>query len=146
MGRLIKNPRITSLVGGESATESLLLPTGPTSSRPADPTAGAMRYNTTFNKLEVWNGAEWRLFAAEGLAVLTKDTFTGDGITTVFGPMSFSKAAGKEITTFVYVGNVPQNPGVAYTFNGSTNITFTSPPPDTHTIVVLHGFDSTVAG
>lgn len=139
MGRFLKNPKAASIL------ESLQIPVGPTSSRPADPGYGAARFNTTTNKLEVWNGTEWRLLAAEGLVAITKDTFTGDGSTTVFGAMSFSKDSGTEKTVQVFVGNVHQNPGVAFTFDGSTDITFTSPPPNTHTIVVIHGFDSTVA-
>jgi hypothetical protein len=43
----------------------------------------------------------------------------------------------------VFVGNVHQNPDVAYTVSGS-DITFTSAPPNTHTIVIMHGFDSTI--
>jgi len=141
MGRFIKNPR----VGTGASSESLVIPYGPTSSRPADPVYGSTRFNTTTNKLEVWNGTSWRIVASEGNLAITKDTFTGDGSTVVFGAMREAKASGTEATVQVFVGNVHQNPAVAYTFNGSTNITFTSPPPDSHTIVILYGFDSTVA-
>jgi hypothetical protein len=47
-----------------------------------------------------------------------------------------------ENNILVFVGNVFQNPDVAYTLSGAT-LTFAGPPPNTHTIVVLHGFDST---
>ena len=140
MGRFVKNP-----VAGNRAAESIVMPAGPTSARPSNALYGSTRFNTSTNKLEVWNGAEWRVLAAEGTLTITKDTFTGDGSTVVFGAMSQTKAAGTEATVQVFVGNVHQNPAVAYTFDGSTNITFTSPPPDTHTIVILYGFDSTVA-
>lgn len=140
MGRLIK----TAIL--QQGAQSALLPAGATSSRPVDPTVGSQRFNTSDNKIEFWNGESWRSLAAEGTVTITKDTFTGDGSTTEFGAMSFSKNANDELTVVVYVGNVPQNPGVAYTFNGTTTISFTSPPPAAHTIVVLHGLNSTVAG
>ena len=140
MGRSVKNPKALSGI-----TESLTIPRGPTATRPADAPLGAARFNTSINKLELWNGSVWRLLAAEGAVAITTDTFTGDGSTTVFGAMSFTLATGTEKTVQVFVGNVHQNPGVAYTFDGSSNITFTSPPPAAHTIVVLHGFNSTVA-
>lgn len=140
MGRLAKNPTITNAIA-----QSMVLPTGTTANRPTAPVFGTFRFNLSTNKLEIWNGSEWRTIGSEGVVNLVKDTFTGDGTTTVFGAMSYSKTAGNEVTVMVYVGNVYQNPGVAYTFNGTTNITFTSPPPLGHSIVVVHGFDSTVA-
>ena len=71
---------------------------------------------------------------------ITKDSFVGDGSTAVF---TMSITPDNENAIIVFVGNVHQNPGVAYTVSGA-DITFTSAPPDTHTIVVLHGFNSTV--
>lgn len=143
MGRLIKNPTLGN--GTSVAMEAVSLPVGVSSLRPTSPVPGSTRYNTDTDKLELWNGVEWRIIGTEGLLPITKDTFTGDGSTTTFGPMTYSKQSGDELRVFVYVGNVPQNPGVAYTFDGTSNITFTSPPPTAHSIVVLHGFDSTVA-
>jgi hypothetical protein len=140
MGRLVKNPK-TAITGAESTT----VPSGSTAARPTAPVGGAIRFNTTNNKLEVYNSSVWRTVGSEGTVTITTDTFTGDGSTTVFGAMSFAKANGTEKTVQVFVGNVHQNPGVAYTFDGGTGITFTSPPPAAHTIIVLHGFDSTVA-
>jgi len=141
MGRLVKNPKL-AITGAESIT----LPSGSTATRPLTPLGGAIRFNSTNNKLEVYNSSAWRTVGSEGNVAITKDTFTGDGSTTVFGAMAFSKASGTEKTVQVFVGNVHQNPAVAYTFDSSTNITFTSPPPISQTIVILHGFDSTVAG
>lgn len=140
MGRLAKNHTISNGI-----TQSLQLPVGETSRRPLNPTAGSFRYSTSNDKMEIFNGTEWRSIGTEGTLAITKDTFTGDGSSTVFGPMSFTKQYGEEARVIVYVGNVAQNPGVAYTFDGSGNITFTSPPPNAHSIVVIHGFDSTVA-
>jgi hypothetical protein len=140
MARNVKNP-----ISHSSITESLTIPSGTTAKRPKEATLGATRFNTSFNKMELWDGSNWRFLASEGTTVITKDTFTGDGSSTVFGAMSFNKEANDETSVLVFVGNVHQNPGSAYTFDGSDNITFTSPPPDTHSIVVIHGLNSTVA-
>lgn len=140
MGRLAKNPTITNAIA-----QSMVLPTGTTANRPDSPVYGTFRFNLSTNKLEIWNGTEWRTIGSEGTVSIVKDTFTGDGSTTSFGPMTYEKATGSESRVMVYVGNVHQNPGVAYTFNGTNSIDFTSPPPSGHTIVVLHGFDSTIA-
>tara|TARA_B110000977_G_C11051875_1_gene482641 strand:+ start:1304 stop:1729 length:426 start_codon:yes stop_codon:yes gene_type:complete len=140
MGRNVKNPILQ-----KAGTASITIPSGSTASRPIGAKLGATRFNTSYNNLEVWNGSVWRLLAAEGTTVITKDTFTGDGSSTVFGAMSFNKNVNDETSVLVFVGNVHQNPGTAYSFNNSDNITFTSPPPAAHSIVVIHGLNSTVA-
>jgi len=58
--------------------------------------------------------------------------------------MGYSYTSGQEAQVIVYVGNVYQNPTVAYTFNGTTTITFTSPPPLGQTVVILHNLASTI--
>ena len=64
----------------------------------------------------------------------TKDTFSGDGSTTDF---TLSKA-GNNNALRVVVENVVQDPGVAYSCNG-TIMSFTSPPPTgTDNIYVVH--------
>lgn len=40
-------------------TGSLVLPAGPTSARPSSPIQGAQRWNTTTNKLEMFDGSTW---------------------------------------------------------------------------------------
>jgi hypothetical protein len=45
----------------------------------------------------------------------------------------------------VFIGGVFQNPGVNYTFGGTTTATFTSPPPFGQAVVILHNFASTQA-
>lgn len=55
------------------------------------------------------------------------DTFTGDGVETVFD-LSFS--AGAESNVFVAMGGVVQTPGEDYTWLGSNQIEFAEPPAD----------------
>jgi len=118
------------------------LPGGSTTLRPSSSSNGQIRYNTTDNVLEAYINGSWSALRVAGATSITKDTFTGDGSTLVFGPMSFTYSAGQEKTVLVFINNVFQNPGVAFTFDGTTNITFTSPPPLGHTIVLLHGYAS----
>jgi hypothetical protein len=42
-----------------SGTGSLTLPSGSTAQRPATPTPGMVRYNTTFLNSEIYNGTDW---------------------------------------------------------------------------------------
>ena len=152
MGRLVKNPAVTR----PPVALATSMPSGKNIDRPNSPSPGSIRFNEDSNKLESWvfytdpvsniQQWGWRPFSIEGFVKITKDTFTGNGTTTSFGPMSFIKSAGDETSVLVFVGNIFQNPGVAYTFNGSSTIQLSSPPPNGHSIVILHGFNSTIAG
>jgi len=134
MGRYIKVPLATQ------TTDGVVVPVGSTVQRPPTPGTGTLRFNTDSNVLEVFNGVEFKNVTKQGTVNITKDTFTGDGSTTDYD-LSLAPSAAENI--IVFVGNVFQISGTNYTISGTT-ITFTSPPPDTHTVVVLHGFDSTV--
>ena len=136
MGRLVKNPQPQ-----QSAAVAVGIPKGDTAARSASPSAGDLRFNTDANKLEVFDGAAFLTVAAEGTTSITQDSFTGDGSTLAF-TMSTSVESDQTQRIVVAVGNVYQNPASAYTLSGTT-ITFTSPPGDTETITVIHGYDST---
>jgi hypothetical protein len=43
----------------DSATGGLYLPSGTTAQRPVSPSAGMIRYNTTRNLVEIYNGSSW---------------------------------------------------------------------------------------
>jgi len=135
IGRLLKNDTI------ETASSAITVPTGTTGERPTTPENGQIRYNTSDNVLEMYVNGAWKTIARVGLVSMVKDTFTGDGSTLAY---TASQSIANDQDVMVHVGNVHQNPGVAYTVSGTT-ITFTSPPPDTHTIIVQHGFNSTDA-
>ncbi len=133
MGRLAKNTQI------KTASSAIRIPSGSTATRPSTAEIGQLRYNTDTSRFEFYSGAAWLDVASRGLLSVTKDSFTGDGSTLAF-TMSTTPNAATGIP--VYVGNVHQNPGVSYTISGTT-LTFASAPPDTQTIEVYHGFDST---
>jgi len=117
------------------------IPSGATAERPTASKAGDLRFNTDTNKMEYFDGSSFVQFSKEGAVPVTQDSFTGDGSTTAF-TMSTSVTSNQTQRIVVAVGNVYQNPASAYTLSGTT-ITFTSPPGDTETITVIHGYDST---
>jgi len=135
VGRLLKNDTL------ETGSSAIVVPTGTTGERPTTPANGQIRYNSSDNVMEMYVNSAWVTIAKVGLVSIVKDTFTGDGSTTAY---TASQSIANEQDVIVHVGNVHQNPGVAYTVSGTT-ITFTSPPPDTHTIIVQHGYNSSEA-
>jgi hypothetical protein len=115
------------------------LPAGTTLQRSVTPQTGDIRYNTTSNNLEFYNGTSYQNVATKGNVTIIKDSFTGDGSTASY---VLSLTPINENNILVFVGNVFQNPGVAYSVTGAT-ITFSSPPPGGQAVIVLHNFDST---
>ena len=150
MGRFIKNPRV------KSGSYTLGLPLGPLPVLPGDTldiltpyVDGQMRFNTVKNNIEVYYLGAWHLPTAGGRVTIRKDTFYGDGSTSTFvmtAQASITYFAGNEAEVLVFIGNVFQNPGVAYQFDPvfGPNIHFTSPPDPGVTIVVLHNYNSTI--
>lgn len=133
MGRFAKNKEL------KSGSYSIRLPIGSSVLGPNDPNLGLFRFNSTRNRIEVYHYNKWRPLAfASEIEYPFKETFYGTGTQVVFGPMKYKYPKNNEIFVRIYVHNVFQNPGVAYTIDDYT-IAFTSPPPDGHAIVVLHG-------
>lgn len=62
-------------------------------------------------------------------------------LTATLSTFTMSRKVATETDVVVFIGNIYQEPAVAYTVNGTTQITFTSPPPLKNTIVVLHGLN-----
>lgn len=134
MARLLKNQVLAT---GGSAVR---IPTGSTADRPTVPVNGQIRFNTDINRFEIYYNA-WKQIAINGTVSITKDSFTGDGSTTLF---SLTQTPTSTQTIMVFVGNVHQNPDDAFTLAGN-QITFTTAPPDGQTIIVFHNFASTDA-
>jgi hypothetical protein len=140
MGRYLKN---TQLEGGSYAIQ---LPLGSNSIGPDVPVNGQIRFNTSNNKIEMFFAGVWNQVAKIGTVAIAVDEFTGDGVTTTF---TMSQAESSESAILVSIGGVYQQPTTNYTVDGSTTITFTSPPPapgvNPNKIVVVHNFNSTNA-
>lgn len=136
MGRYIKNTEL------KTGSYSIRTPFAPGSVGPNAPVNGLVRFNTTINKMQYYSQGAWRNFSIEGRVELFKDSFVGDGVNRTFGPMQQSYQPGEEIYMLVFIGNVFQNPGAAYTVLND-QITFTSTPSDLQPIIILHGYGST---
>lgn len=138
MGRSVKN---ISLNG-----TSVTLPKGTTSAQPTSPVAGMLRYNTTENNLEYYDGSQFLLVGggAGGIANITADSITIDGNTPILAyTMSLPVAApAQEKNILVFLEGVYQKPS-SYTVSGTT-ITLAAVLAGDHgkTLTVLHGFDS----
>jgi len=129
MGYFVKNRQL------KSGSSGVVLPTGSAAERPDYPLFGMIRFNTDSALVEFFNGILWQTLSAGGSINYTVDEFTGNGVQTVF-TMSIAESTAEEI--MVFVGSVYQNPTTAYTVNGSYDITFTSAPPNTVPINVIH--------
>lgn len=132
MGRFIKNRELTS------GSYSIRLPVGSNTVGPNAPVEGLIRYNYNRYRPEYFALEKWRGISSNEIDVPIKDTFYGNGGQTVFGPMAYPYPIGNEIFLLVFIHNIFQNPGVAFTVD-NYQIIFSSPPPNGHPIVILHG-------
>jgi hypothetical protein len=75
-----------------TTTNNLTLPSGTTAQRPASPTNGMLRYNTdvaTNGEVELYQAGAWRsLRFKEATQITQQNLGSGDGVTTLFGPLS----------------------------------------------------------
>jgi len=136
MGRYVKNFETPT------NAHAVRMPVGTSLVAPDNPTNGMVRYNAEYDRLEYFVIDTWRVLSRTGTVPVVKDDVVADGTSVSYGPMSYAYANGRETDILVFVGNVFQNPGVAYTLNGNF-IDFTSTPPAGDRIVILHNFNST---
>ena len=129
MGYYVKNRRL------QSGSTGVVLPTGSSETRPEYPTFGMIRYNTDVGLVEFFNGSVWNTLSVGGSVSYTVDDFTGNGVQTIF-TMSIAEDVAENI--IVFVGSIYQDPATSYTVNGGLDITFTSAPPNTVPINVIH--------
>lgn len=137
MGRYIKNREL------KSGAYNIRLPHAPGSVGPDGPVDGLIKYNETIHKAQYFSEGQWHTIGYEGKVEVFKDEFMGDGETREFSPLTITyEQSGDELYILVFIGNVFQNPGVAYILQGN-KITFTSPPGNMQPIVIIHGLAST---
>lgn len=140
MARFFKNAQI------KSASYAVQLPLGTSSLGPDAPQNGQIRFNTTNSKVELFYNGQWNQVAKIGSVNIVVDEFTGDGLQTQF---TMSQAETDASAILVQIGGVYQQPTTNYTTNGTTTITFSSPPPapgvNPNKIVVVHNLNSTNA-
>jgi hypothetical protein len=130
MPTFIKNRRL------QSGSSGVVLPTGSSAQRPDNPAFGLIRYNTDTGFVEYFNGSIFVSLATGGAVNYVVDTFTGTGSQTTF---TMSQSAANVDQIIVFVGSVYQDPLTAYTLSGGGyDINFTSAPPNTMPINVIH--------
>jgi hypothetical protein len=119
-----------------NTTDSIMIPVGTTAQRPSSTggtdTAGMIRYNSTSNSLEFYNGSSWQT-AGSAFTVVTDTQFSGDGGTTTFTSVNFAAATTNGL--IVSINGVVQIPTLAYSLTGSA-ITFTEAPASADVIDV----------
>lgn len=135
MGRSVKYPKIARTY----KPTGVVIPNGTTAQRPNTATNGTFRYNTDTGKFELYQNGAWINPTSRGKVEIIKDSFTADGSTINF---TLTQAPANANAVQVFVGNVHQNPGVAYTISSST-LSFNIAPPNTQLVEVYHNFDST---
>jgi len=136
MGRHVKYREI------DGAANSILIPKGTTAEQPASPQAGQFRYNETLNTLEFYNGTQFVQIsgAVGGRATITRDAFTMDGSTLIYGPLSFEPTADQNVLVFIE-GQFQKDD--TYSISGTTiTLSSTLPGDNTKTLSVIHGFDT----
>jgi stress response protein SCP2 len=86
--------------------------------------------------VEYFNGSVFVSLAPGGAVNYTVDNFTGTGAQTTF---TMSKSAANVDQIIVFIGSIYQDPQSAYTLSGGGyDINFTSAPPNTMPINVIH--------
>lgn len=146
MGRYAKS---TDLNGSKVFVQ---LPKGATTEQPSSPYGGMIRFNTTLNKLEYYNGTSWVALSGGvgGAATITIDTFTIlDEDSTgnprdSYSPLSLTPVADQNV--LVFLGGVYQ-PTSAYNINTDSTAPYIKmlalvPGDIGSSLVVIHGFDS----
>ena len=129
MGYFVKNRQL------QSGSTGVVLPTGSSANRPDNAAFGMIRYNTDSGLVEFFNGSIWSSLSTGGSITYTVDDFVGNGVQTVF-TMSVAETTATQL--IVFVGSIYQDPATSYTVNGGYDITFTSAPPNTVPINVIH--------
>jgi hypothetical protein len=146
MGRYAKS---TDLNGSKVFVQ---LPKGTTTEQPSSPYGGMIRFNTSLNKLEYYNGTSWLALSGGtgGAATITVDTFTilDEDISGTprdsYSPLSLTPAADQNV--LVFLGGIYQPPS-AYNINTDSTspyikmLALVSGDIDS-SLVVIHGFDS----
>jgi hypothetical protein len=130
MGYYVKNRQL------QSGSTGVVLPQGTTTDQPTNPATGLIRYNTTTNFIEFFNGTtfETLLTSGGGLVTYSVENFTGDGTTTTYTMLGTPTAINQ---IQVFVGSLYQIPTINYTVVGA-DITFDSAPPAAAPISIIH--------
>jgi len=137
MGYFVKNREL------RSASTSVVVPTGDSTTRPETAVFGSFRYNTDLGALEFYNGTLWQSVNVAGETDIFVDSFVGDGSTQTF---SLTTTVTESDQIIVFVGALYQEP-TTYSITGANNdISFIDPPPSGENISVIHNLATNQPG
>ena len=123
--------QITNAVLSLNSTNSLVIPRGNNSQRPDPAQVGMLRFNNETDTVEFYTDAEGWQSAAQQFTLITSQTFTGTGYSTVF-TLNTPQTTDSVI---VSLNGVVQVPVTAYSVSGTT-LTFTAAPGPGYAIEV----------
>jgi hypothetical protein len=115
-----------------SGTKGVTIPAGNTQQRPSNPTIGTLRFNSSNDTVEVFNGTTWQS-AGAALSNVTNQTIIPDGVSDTYTLDQVSTA----VNILVSLNGITQTPSVDYTVAG-TQITFTTVPLTTDIVQVRY--------
>jgi hypothetical protein len=92
-------------------TAGCVMPVGNTDQRPSPVATGTLRFNSDYDRIEYYDGAEWDVVAGG----VSNQTFNGDGSTLSFNLARNTTAA----AVLVMLNGIVQVPAVAYTITGA---------------------------
>jgi hypothetical protein len=101
-------------------TNGFVIPVGNTAQRPSPASAGTLRFNNEYARIEYYDGAEWDVVAG---GITNQTINTADGVNDTF-------VLDRESTTaavLVMLNGIVQIPTISYSVTG-TSLIFTSPP------------------
>lgn len=101
-------------------TNGFVIPVGNVAQRPSPVSAGTLRFNNEYGRLEYYDGTEWDVV---GGGITNQTITTADGSITVFALDRESTTA----ATLVMLNGIVQLPTTAYSVSGNT-LTFTQAP------------------
>ena len=98
------------------ATGALYPPRGTTAQRPSSPANGAMRYNTTLNQYEVWNGYSWTALTSQNYSASYLIIAGGGGGGNTAGTPSADNAGGGGGAGGLLTGTTTLTTNTTYSF------------------------------
>lgn len=105
-----------------AGTSGFVMPVGNTAQRPSPAITGTLRFNSSYSRIEYYDGSEWDVVAGG----VSNQTLNGDGSTTTFTLNQQTTTA----AALIMLNGVVQLPGTAYNMspNPSTNLVFNQAP------------------
>jgi hypothetical protein len=108
-----------------AGTSGIVIPVGDTTQRPVSPPIGTMRFNSTLDSVETWDGTQWVVGGGNTVTpgTVIDQQITPDGTSDTYTLIQDSSSAGVIVT----INGVSQLPNVAYDVTGNS-ITFLQIP------------------